>query len=1188
MDIIKTLKKYLQETGTSQTQLAEKLGVSFQTVNRWLNGKVRPGELQIRKISQFLKSNALSPEVTPSQPQKRTPQFKNPIQKRIYESLKLVGEGPAASYKDACAILQDSEPFDCASHIIGHLLREIDSSLRDVLLLLGEKSGKTKPPKLDEVFKLLGLKEVDEKAKRIAAIFSDTRRQEIEAVLNILGIDKDSKEAQDWIDAKLHKMAHRRQLEKPRPIGKDFLESWQGMEKIFLVLSERLAANYTSYINQIDQILKVERPQRLDVEKLAKIPRSFTTMQHLFEKLKTKSPAWLPLLQREGYFSEPPAPEYDSEKKATYYTLWPASRYLVHMSATKAVDPEEIFKIISAVPKTGNPRIHLDFVDCALYFPPKIAVALLGDVEYWLSVPYQFSLPHKLCSLAESFAKAYLIDEALLLASTVFKISAVPAKPLSKKYGRHAELKTLFDSWHYQDELKKLLPSLSEYCGLKGFVLLADMLDQAITKEGRQNKEDADFSYVWCSNLREYKDTDREIKKIITLIVRQFAKSLIEHDQNILSTVIQELEKHKWSVFKRIVLDILDEFSELAPQLIAEKTMNKSLFDAYWATHEYWTLVNKVFDVLGPESQQILLDWIEAGPHPKEKDSRAIEIWKRDRFGWISSHLTKDYKARYQILAKKYGVPPASEIISVRAGWSGPTSPKSADDLRVMSAASLIAYLKEWKESEPFWGDSVEGLARSISGAIGQEPERYIANLKDFVELDPTYVRSVLEGYEEAAKAKRTFDWSAVLWLCKWVIDQPREIPNRSHFKRYSGRDLDWGWARKRVVSLIEAGFVEVPVGIPFELRKNVWEVIEVLTHDPEPSPDNKGMEPVTMSINTVRGEAIHSVIRYGLWVRRNYENTGDVENLRNGFDSMPEVKKVLEERLDTKIERSEAIRAVYGQWLPWLVLFDSQWVSENIRNIFPKDKKTAQLSKAAWDAYISYAAPYDNVFEVLKEEYEYAISSLDEHEKSSHATEGLINHIMTFAYRGKVDLHDKNSLLYHFWRNASLSVKKQAMDSLGRMAYNTKEEMPDKIKERFQIIWSERLESSKKSKDQNYQKTLSPFGWWFISKKFDDLWSLKQLISVLELPSSVDPATLVIERLAELSKQYPELVVRALTLLVQEAEDEWLVTTSKDQIQSIVNCAFSHEKTKKMGQELLGHLAAKGHLGFNSPIATV
>ena len=55
MDIIKQLEVYRLENRITQVDLAKEIGVAFATVNRWLNGKVKPNKIQTYHIEKLLK-----------------------------------------------------------------------------------------------------------------------------------------------------------------------------------------------------------------------------------------------------------------------------------------------------------------------------------------------------------------------------------------------------------------------------------------------------------------------------------------------------------------------------------------------------------------------------------------------------------------------------------------------------------------------------------------------------------------------------------------------------------------------------------------------------------------------------------------------------------------------------------------------------------------------------------------------------------------------------------------------------------------------------------------------------------------------------------------------------------------------------------------------------------------------------
>ena len=57
-DLIDRLNTYRLEHRLSQPQLAKKLGVTFQTVNRWLNRHMKPGQIHEYHIRKLLQGKA--------------------------------------------------------------------------------------------------------------------------------------------------------------------------------------------------------------------------------------------------------------------------------------------------------------------------------------------------------------------------------------------------------------------------------------------------------------------------------------------------------------------------------------------------------------------------------------------------------------------------------------------------------------------------------------------------------------------------------------------------------------------------------------------------------------------------------------------------------------------------------------------------------------------------------------------------------------------------------------------------------------------------------------------------------------------------------------------------------------------------------------------------------------------------
>src|SRR5947208_6078501 len=123
--------------------------------------------------------------------------FGDPRQERIYRLLGLIGPGPAAFYRDACWMMSDANPLESTTHLVAHLLREIESSIRDVLETVTARPKGHK----DEIRAILAALEIPE-TDQVAT-----------AWLNLAGMDN---------EYALHSRAHRDALSGPRSLDAEF------------------------------------------------------------------------------------------------------------------------------------------------------------------------------------------------------------------------------------------------------------------------------------------------------------------------------------------------------------------------------------------------------------------------------------------------------------------------------------------------------------------------------------------------------------------------------------------------------------------------------------------------------------------------------------------------------------------------------------------------------------------------------------------------------------------------------------------------------------------------------------------------------------------------------------------------------------------------------------------------------
>lgn len=931
--------------------------------------------------------------------------------------------------------------------------------------------------------------------------------------------------------------------------------------------------------------------------------------RYFFDRLE--NPEWIKPLKSKGFFSNPPKAQRDEAHGTIGFPPWPESHYLVRMVE---IEPEVVSEVIKDVHDTDNVRIYEDFAVGALKMPPDIAGRLLEKAKTWARSPYQLLLPKKLGSLVVHLAKGGQVGAALELAQVLLEVLPDSRKKdrseKEETYSLPPEPSARFDTFYYEQIIKEDFPKLLKAGGVKAFTLLCDLLESAIrlSRRGNGDKDPEDYSHIWRPAIEDHPQNPHHgLKDILVTGVREGLDQLAQSDITKIPDLVRSLENRPWRVFHRLALYLLRRFPDAARDLVASRLTDRSMFDEGDVRYEYACLLGECFGKIGPKQQQIILGWIDEGPDlqgfkksheqwtgkpaTEEDAARYKGMWQRDRLAWFKSYLPEEWKKRYEGLVAQYGDPSHPEFTSFTTSWFGPTSPKTADELQTMSVTEIVTYLKTWERPDDWRAPSPEGLGRLLSSVVAQNPAPFSAEASKFQGLDPTYIRAVLTGFREALKQKKVMEWSSVFTLCQWVVDQHREIPGRN--SKVRGVDPDWGWARKSISSLISAGFEEGIGCIPIDQRSMVWRILHPLTNDPDPTTDQEAgygdpsLDAATLAINTIRGEAMHAAIQYALWIYRHLEKLpASKERLVRGFDEMPEVREVLDEHLDTSKDPSLAIRAVYGQWLPWLVLLDPVWTKEHVANIFPGTESERSYRDSAWETYIIFCAPYDNVFEIMGDQYASALDRLGKtKEKKTWVAdpgEQLAEHLMFFYWRGKLAIDDPRGLLNRFWSQAPESIRAHVLDFIGRKFENIQGPVPPEVLERLKFLWVSRLSIAKES-PASHKKEMAAFGWWFISGKFEDGWLMAQLIEALKISNKMEISESVVEKLASLVQQMPHETVKCLELLVKGDRNGWDIDMWRGHARIILASALQsgNKGAATTAENLIHYLGSRGYPDF-------
>lgn len=928
------------------------------------------------------------------------------------------------------------------------------------------------------------------------------------------------------------------------------------------------------------------------VNKVKQSIKTAADAHYFFDNLKTAD--WVAPLQEAGFFRDPLGPVARGDSVS--FPVWPPSRYLARIADQS---PETVLNAIEDIPDNGNPRIYEDLVDAALKLPADLAVNLVPRALIWSRSEYQLLLPSRLADLAVYLSENGFPEHGLRL---LRELLTILPDPRTKEITREESTwfvprpRPRFDEWTYKEIVGKQLVDILNATGLQGLELASELLESYVRLSIRDDskEESDDLSFIWRPAIEDHEQNHRdELGDVLIVAVRDGANTLINVAPEQATDLIREIESHPWTVFQRISFHLMRVNPELLRNEIVERLGDEKYVYSATVFHEYWLLAREQLGNLPPEKRIVFLGTLEAGPPPfqlaeMDDPEHSAKIWKWRRLSVLGYDLLDSFQIDYGQLKQEFGQTEHPEFLAYSSGvMTGPNSPLTKDQLIGMGPHGLADWLTTWEPSNSFMGPSPEGLSRELASAISDEPTLFAGTAKAFIGLQPTFIRGLLDGLKKACTDGKPFDWSEILELIQWVMLQPRgDVTNDSIDLE---KDTNWVPSRRSIANLLTDGLISTSCGIPISMRQVVWSIIEPLTQDPEPIRDMEIEEnsflrnPATASINMVRGMAMHSVIRYALWIKRHVD-----DDQWNGFADVPEVLNVLEEHLDVGAESTTTVRAVYGQWFPWLVLLDLDWATANVDVIFSLDPDYSYLRTAAWNTFVTMAQAYENIFAILRGQYLLAIETIEDPAPEGygwrHPATCLAEHIMVFYWRGKIAFGDSDMMLELFLSSASDELRADAIGFAGRAIGNSDDPIPDEIMNRLVDLWERRMSDIQASGEvQNYQLELAAFGWWFRASQLDDSWSINSLLAVLPEIKAIECDPHVVERLADIVQNYPYESARALALMTKQDENGWSMGLWRDAARTVLHTALhaGDDAAKLEATDLINYLAARSDRQF-------
>lgn len=939
----------------------------------------------------------------------------------------------------------------------------------------------------------------------------------------------------------------------------------------------------------IDDLLKIEHPTDEDVVKLSHLISQTEHRRYFFEKCD--NPEWLEPLSKIGAFTKPQEPL----KQGGYIRFigWPESQYLVRIVDRK---PDEVFEIVSKL-DSENQSVLEDFIDAAIKSPTDVAVKYVPLIKKrnWIKNPYNLLLPDKIADLMEKLAVDGKTEEAIQIARIIFDVKIDESKEVPDEDGTslyfHPEAKPYFDEWRYGQTISKKVKQISETKPVELFQVFASILRQALELEKRDNTTDDfyEYSHIWRPNLEHVRNPNREDAKntLVDALIHLIQEN--KNNSEIIKGIVKILQQHHQALFKRIEMFLYRIVLEPPIEEIEKILTDKKVIVAYNLRREYLPLLERFFEFLSQDGQSSILQTISAGPNIKKTDDITQERFNAMFLRWqslyyqrIKNHLASPYKEEFEKISTEYGdaVDDDGEM-KVTGGWIGNESPISKEQLGELDPRKAIEYIRDYQEPEDSFANmSASGLGIIFASVITESPEKYVPIANKLLEykVKPLYIYHFLHGLKETLKNHKVFDWAPVIDLCYAILF---EVELEELTPAISKHELDWKSVRGAIADLLGAALGDKDTTISVELRNKIWKILTELSSDEEPTPeyekrDNGGdLDPMTLSINTVRGEAMHAVINYGLWLARNNTEAGDSK-------LTPELEELLNFHLDLNNDPSLAIRSVYGWRLPNLSYLSFDWVKKNKDRIFPKGKEQEPFLLAALEGYLSNSVFYD-LFDVLKDLYMDFIKLLGTVEKTgfraSDINERLPQHLMVTYVHGPK--HD--DLVDYFFANAPTKSKVYAVNFIGRVVFTELAQYKDQenVKQRTLKLWDARL---KESETNLNVEELQEFGWWFKRSPFSAKDTIEHLIKTLQLTEGViDGPYEIAEDLLRYVDEFPEETIIALSLIAHGVKENHEIAYKQQEYREIITKVKASGNTEAVtkANELINYLGSRGFIDF-------
>ena len=782
-----------------------------------------------------------------------------------------------------------------------------------------------------------------------------------------------------------------------------------------------------------------------------------------------------------------------------------------------------------------------------------------------------------------------------------------------------------FDARSYQEILAKGVRPLADKEPSQVAHMLIDatasMIRLGKDKDQLESGMSQDSSEVWCPKLNKQSRSYRDARESLIHTLTYACEKVYEQSPEAIIALDSTLRNQRWNIFKRLRQHLYALHpNELTKSWIRELILEHNGYAKWHHQYEFQQMIRHSCEYFGAallteDEQTQIFDSILSGPSREDYREYREQIgerftetdfarWKRHfhrvQLRPFASVLSGEYAIYFEEL-KNDEVDDITDdnyllIGEVKSGSVTYRSPKSPDELSKLSDEELLDYINEWQDEhrdrdDRFTEINISALAEAFQSVFTESIISDEARLTFWIEKNrerverPIYARHMIKAMCTQVEGGNLEQCDRWFDFCKWVLFHSDEDQEKDILYSDTLRDNpSWRYPRRTVCDFVEV-CLKQDVNVPISARQRLAELLETLCTQFDWGLDRNqpvllNRDPLTEAINSTRGRALENLGRFGQWVRRHDDKT-----------DVPEVTSVLEKRFKSEAKYPLTVPeyAILGIYYRQIYDFNRVWAVDHKSDFF------LQINMPAWQAafgnFLRYNHPYNPTFDIVRDEFEFALGHLNDLKQQEQSGQEVIDilgeHLFLYYLWSVYPLTGTDSLLECFYRKSDSERKYWAtlFDNVGRLLKNTdKPQFNKNLKDRTIAFFEWRLEVGDPTE-------LREFTFWLGAECLEAKWRLKAYSEILDVPSVlyVDQSKrdmIVWDPLQSLHTMLPEYtaqVVECFAKLIHSMPEDPSIFVETDEAGAILKAGFDHddESVRKTAEGTLENLLSRGYLGF-------